>query len=85
MKNKDQKVIIDYPCSWFYKVIGPDEEKMRAAIADVIDGAWEITASRSSAAGKYMALGIAVEVENEQVRKHIYEALRRHPSIIMVL
>ena len=85
MKNGDQKVSIDYPCLWLYKVIGSDEAKMRAAIADVITGAWEITASRSSATGKYVSLNIAVQVEDEQTRIFIYEALRKEPSVKMVL
>jgi putative lipoic acid-binding regulatory protein len=84
-KNGDQKVNIDYPCRWFYTVIGSDEAKMRTAIADVIAGAWEITASRSSATGKYISLNIAVQVENEQRRIAIYEALRKEPSLKMVL
>jgi len=35
-KNGNQKVSIDYPCRWVYKVIGADETKMRAAIATAI-------------------------------------------------
>ena len=85
MKNGDQKVSIDYPCLWLYKVIGSDEAKMRAAIADVIAGAWEITASRSSATGKYLTLNVAVQVEEEETRIAIYEALRKEPSVKMVL
>ena len=85
MKNGDQKVSIDYPCLWLYKVIGSDEAKMRAAIADVITGAWEITASRSSATGKYLTLNVAVQVEEEETRIAIYEALRKEPSVKMVL
>ena len=84
-KNGNQKVSIDYPCRWFYKVIGSDEAKMRAAIADVIAGTWDVTASRSSATGKYVSLNIAVQVENEQRRIAIYEALRKEPSVKMVL
>ena len=84
-KNGNQKVSIDYPCRWFYKVIGSDEAKMRAAIASVIAGAWDVTASRSSATGKYVSLNIAVQVENEQRRIAIYEALRKEPSVKMVL
>jgi putative lipoic acid-binding regulatory protein len=84
-KNGNQKVSIDYPCLWLYKVIGSDEAKMRAAVADVIADAWDVTASRSSATGKYVSLNIAVQVENEQRRIAIYEALRKKPSVKMVL
>jgi putative lipoic acid-binding regulatory protein len=85
MKNGDQKVGIDYPCLWLYKVIGSDEVKMRAAIAGIIAGAADVTVSRSSATGKYVSLSIAVQVENEQKRIAVYEALRKEPSVKMVL
>jgi hypothetical protein len=85
IKNGNQKVSIDYPCLWFYKVIGSDEAGMRAAIADATAGAGDVTASRSSAAGKFVSLNIAVQVENEQRRIAIYEALRKVPSVKMVL
>lgn len=85
IKNRNQKVSIEYPCRWCYKVIGADEAKMRAAIADVTAGACEITASRSSATGKYASLDVAVQVEDEQRRIAIYEALCKDPSVKMVL
>ncbi len=85
INNGNQKVSIDYPCLWHYTVIGPDEAGMRAAIADVTAGAGDVTASRSSATGKYVSLHIAVQVENEQRRIAIYEALRKESSVKMVL
>lgn len=85
IKNGNQKVCIDYPCRWRYKVIGSDEAKMRAAIAEATAGASEITASRSSATGKYASLDVVVKVEDEQRRIAIYEALRKDPSVKMVL
>jgi putative lipoic acid-binding regulatory protein len=84
-KTGNQKVSIDYPCRWVYKVIGSDEAKMRAAIAEVIPGGCEITASRSSAGGKYVSLTVTVQVENEVSRTSIYEALRKDPSVKVVL
>ncbi len=85
MTNGNQKIGIDYPCLWNYTVIGSDESGMRAAIADVTAGAGDVRASRSSATGKYVSLNIAVQVENEQRRIAIYEALRKEPSVKMVL
>ena len=85
IKNENQKVSIDYPCLWNYTVIGSDEAGMRAAIADATAGAGDVTASRSSATGKYVSLKIAVQVENEQIRIAIYEALRNEPSVKMVI
>ncbi|MFH1079640.1 MAG: DUF493 domain-containing protein [Pseudomonadota bacterium] len=85
IRNGNPKVGIDYPCLWFYKVIGSDEAGMRAAIADVTAGAGDVTVSNSSATGKYVSLNIAVQVENEQKRIAIYEELRKESSVKMVL
>ncbi|MBA4396660.1 MAG: DUF493 domain-containing protein [Syntrophus sp. (in: bacteria)] len=85
VKNGNQKVCIDYPCRWCYKVIGSDEAKMRAVIAKATAGAGDVTASRSSATGKYASLDVVVKVEDEQRRLAIYEALRKDPSVKMVL
>jgi hypothetical protein len=84
-QNGNQKVSIDYPCRWVYKVIGADEATMRAAIAAVIPGGCEIAASRSSAGGKYVSLNVTVQVEDEVGRTSIYEALRKDPSVKVVL
>ena len=84
-KNGNQKVSIDYPCRWVYKVIGADETKMRAAIAAAIPGGCEITVSRSSAGGKYVSLTVTVHVEDEISRTCVYEALLKDPSVKVVL
>jgi putative lipoic acid-binding regulatory protein len=85
IKDGNQKISIDYPCRWNYTVIGSDEAAMRAAITDATAGAGDVTASRSSAKGKYLSLNISVQVDNESARIHIYEALRKDPSVKMVL
>jgi putative lipoic acid-binding regulatory protein len=85
MENGDQTVNIDYPCLWNYKVIGSDETKMRAAITNITAGAGNVTASRSSATGKYLVLNVTVQVKDEKTRISIYEALCKEPSVKMVL
>lgn len=84
-KNGNQKIRIDYPCCWFYKVIGSDEAKMRVVISDVTAGKGEVIALRRSANGKYLTLNVAVEVDDERTRIAIYDALRKDPSVKMVL
>lgn len=52
MKDRDEKVKIDYPCRWVYKVIGLDQDRMRAAITELIpDGDCVITTSREQCNG----------------------------------
>jgi hypothetical protein len=85
MENENQKVRIAYPCRWRYKVIGADEAGMRAAIAAATDGAADVTVSRGSATGRYLSLDVAVQVGDESARIAVYEALRKDPSVKVVL
>jgi uncharacterized protein len=86
MKDRDEKVKIAYPCRWVYKVIGLDQDRMRAAITELIpDGDCVITTSRSSVTGRYHCLNIDKPVKNEDDRVSLYEALRKHPAIKIIL
>ena len=85
-KDRTEKLKIDYPCRWVYKVIGINQDRMRAAIAELIpEGDCVVTASRSSAGGRYHCLNVDKPVINEADRLSLYEALSRHPAITIVL
>ncbi len=75
-----------YPCRWEYKVIGPDEGRLREAIAAVA-GAREhkVSHSRTSAGGKYHSLLLDMTAESEQDRTDTFQALSRHPGVRMVI
>ncbi len=86
MNENECKPLIVYPCLWTYKVIGRDMDGLRCAIADVMGGCgYTVTPSRSSKAGSYHCLNVELTVESEPVRLGIYERLRRHPAVIMVM
>lgn len=77
---------IDYPCPWGYKVIGSDVERLRRAIAEVIqERPHTVTPSRRSMTGKYHCLDVELVVTSEEYRVEIYEGLRRHPAVKIVL
>ncbi|MDP1993135.1 MAG: DUF493 domain-containing protein [Syntrophales bacterium] len=86
MDENGCKPRIDYPCFWVYKVIGRDPEGLRCAIAEVMTGCEHtVTPSQSSKGGAYHCLNVEMTVESEPVRLGLYERLRRHPSVIMVM
>ena len=86
MDENECKPRIDYPCFWVYKVIGRDLEGLRCAIAEVMTGSEHtVTPSQSSKSGAYHCLNVEMTVESEPVRLGLYERLRRHPSVIMVM
>ncbi len=90
----NQKPKIDYPCQWGFKVIGNDEETVHQAIRECLaeclgddekERPVEIGGSRTSGGGKYVSVGLAVEVMNEEERNIIFQALADRPEIKMVI
>ncbi len=86
MNENECKPLIHYPCLWIYKVIGRDLEELRCAIAEVMKGSEHtVTPSRSSKAGSYHCLNVEITVESESARLGLYERLRLHPAVTMVM
>jgi putative lipoic acid-binding regulatory protein len=84
--RRGRKPDIDYPCQWGYKVIGTDEAVLRSAITEVVqDISHSVTPSNRSASGKYICLNVEIHVLTEDQRLTIYESLRRHPAVKIVL
>ncbi len=85
-QNHMKKAEIEYPCSWPYRIIGQDDQAMRAA-AELIIGnkEYKIDISRSSRGGKYISLVVETVVADEQERLRIYNGFCEHADIKMVL
>ena len=77
---------LEYPCRWIYKVIGPDKAEMEKAIGEIVrECACTITPSNTSRTGKYHCLNLEMVVVNEGHRTGVYDQLREHPAIKIVL
>jgi len=86
INEDDRKPTLDYPCRWAYKVIGADKGAMEKAIGEIVqECACTITPSNTSKTGKYHCLNLEMLVDNEGHRTGIYDKLRCHPAIKMVL
>jgi putative lipoic acid-binding regulatory protein len=84
--NKENKLHLRYPCAWIYKIIGADQNEMRAAVLEIIqDRACSITLSRNSENAKYHCLNVELTVESESHRKITYKALKAHRAIKIIL
>lgn len=80
------KLELEYPCRWLYKVIGSDAESVRLAILEIIDeDSVTIEPSHRSSGGSYVSFNVEVTVVNESQRTGWYEALREHDDVRMVL
>ncbi len=86
INDRKDKLELNYPCSWAYKLIAGEKEALQKAIRDVIDEReHKLTHSNNSKTGKYISMNLELLVHNEDDRNFIYEALKAHDNIKMVL
>ena len=90
----DQKPHIDYPCQWAFKIIGTDEDSMRAAVKDCLaeslnegtgERPYELGFSRASSEGKYVSLVLDIEVQDEKERNALFKALGDRPEVRIII
>jgi len=91
---KPDKPLIEYPCEWGYKVIGTNEEAVRAAVQKSLDTCltsnsgdreFSLGLSKESKGGKYLSLGLTITVLDEGERDGIFQTLKDHPDVLMVM
>jgi len=86
INDSEQKVLIEYPCNRCYKVIATEKTLLEQAIRDVIDEReHKLSPSNKSKGGKYTSMNLDLLVHNEDDRTFIFEALKKHQAIKMVL
>ncbi len=82
----NKKVELTYPCTWKYKLIGYEKEAIQKAIHEVIlKREHKLNHSNASKTGKYVSMNLELLVHNEDDRNFIYEALKQHQHLKMVL
>jgi len=82
----NQKVVIEYPSVWTYKLIGYEKKAIQKAIHDVIvEREHKLEHSNKSKTGKYVSMNLELLVTNEDERTFIFKALKDHKNIKMVL
>jgi putative lipoic acid-binding regulatory protein len=93
-ETNNQRPVVEYPCPWGYKVIGPEEKSLREAVKECLDTClnsntgdrdYELGLSRSSKGGKYVSLSLNLTVQDEAERDAIFTALKNRPEIVMVI
>jgi len=86
LNDSKKKVEIEYPCTWKYKLIGYEKEAIQRAIHEVIlEREHNLNHSNASKTGKYVSMNLDLLVHNEDDRNFIYEALKKHQNLKMVL
>lgn len=83
---KKEKLKLEYPCKWTYKIIGKSEEMLRNAVKHVLlNQTFELTPSNSSKSGKYFSMKLELLVLDDDDRKNLFKKLQQNPDIVMVL
>jgi len=86
LNDSEQKVVIEYPSSWTYKLIGHEKEAIKKAIHDVIlEREHTLNHSNKSKTGKYVSMNLDIVITSDEERNFIFEALKAHNNIKMVL
>jgi len=81
-----EKLELNYPCNWKYKVIGKSESDVKSAVKEILDvREYTLKASKSSKKGKFVSFTLELLVHNEDDRKTLYDVLCDHEKIKMVL
>ena len=83
LDNKELE--LNFPCEWEYRVIGEFKEKIEIAVFEIIDKKYQLKASKVSKKGKYKSFSIKISVESDKERIIIFEKLKQHSDIKMVL
>jgi len=81
-----EKLELDYPCSWTYKLVVLEKINIRSTVKEVVlEREHTILESKSSSKGKFKSYSLELLVHNEDDRKCLFEVLGEHNDIKMVL
>jgi len=86
INDSKEKLQLQYPCSWCYKLIGENKHNIHSAIKSIVkEKPHSLTHSNQSKSGKYVSMNLELLIDNEDERKYLYEALKQHKHIKTVL
>jgi uncharacterized protein len=82
----EEKLELEYPCKWEYKLIGKEEEGIRRMAVEIAEGkAFSLNVSNKSSTGKFVSITLEILVYNDDERVYIYESLRKSKHILYIL
>ncbi len=83
---RSQKLQLDYPCRWSFKLIGEDEFQLRTLVDSVLGRRdYSLTLSNTSSTGRYRSMLLVLEVQSDADRHAIGERLQQSEYVHMVL
>ncbi len=86
INDSKQKLDLEYPTNWTYKLISLDKALIQKVVHEVIlEREHKLTHSNASKTGKFVSMNLDLLVHNEEDRNFIFAALKAHQDIKMVL
>jgi len=86
INDSTEKLELIYPTLWTYKVIGLQKSKIQSAIKEIIlEKEHSLKHSNKSKGGKYISMNLEMMVSSDDERNFIFESLKSHSHIKMVL
>ncbi|MDD3462509.1 MAG: DUF493 domain-containing protein [Sulfurospirillaceae bacterium] len=86
LNENSQKLKLDYPCSWEYKLVIQAHHDIGPIVKEVLQQReHSIQKSQQSKGGKYTSYSLSVLVHCDDDRKALFEILKSHQSIKFVL
>lgn len=76
---------IQYPCQWYYKIIGADRQLIMDTIPTLFEHCdYHLSESNRSKTGKYTSFHFSLQVHSEEERNVIFTALKSMPTVKIV-
>ena len=86
INDKEQKLELEYPCNWNYKLITHAPHAIDEIIVSIInDRTYEKSLSNKSKTGTYHSFDVTLLVHSDDDRGMLFEAFKQHELIKMVL
>lgn len=86
INDSEKKLQLKYPTTWTYKLISLDKELIQRVVHEIIsEREHKLTHSNASKTGKFVSMNLDLLVHNEDDRNFIFQALKQHQDIKMVL
>jgi len=81
-----EKPKINYPCVWYYKIIGSDRELITNILPIVFEKRdYTFEESHRSRTGKYISFDFSAQVKSEEERNKVFNILKNIPAVKIVL
>ncbi|MCH2135167.1 MAG: DUF493 domain-containing protein [Phycisphaerales bacterium] len=81
-----QRPTIEYPCEWQFRVIGEQDEAIRAVIAEVFgDREHTVKAGNVSSSGRWRSIEVSAQVQDEADRDAKFQQLSEAEAVRAVV